>query len=204
MMPPVTQVKKTQLQNTQLQNTQLKKTLYSIARLPLQRLPWLLLAFFSSTLVAYALYTQHGPEQLIPCVQCIYQRTAMVGVALFAWLGLAFAPRHLWLRWVALLGWLTSAIAGAYSAYYHSWIQAAINPLFAPCQPHPDFPTWAPLHQLLPQVFDAGGLCGEIDWQWLGLSMPQWLFVIFTCLALIAFVVTVLYSLRSQLFKAAS
>ena len=169
--------------------TLLTKITYRIARAPVQRLPWLLLALFSSALVAYALYTQHGPEQLWPCVQCIYQRTAMIGVALFAWLGFFFAPRYVVLRWLALIGWLGSAVAGAYSAYYHSWIQAAINPLFAPCQPHPNFPSWAPLHQWFPLMFDAGGLCGEIDWQWLGLSMPQWLFVIFSILASIALVV---------------
>lgn len=178
--------------------TLLTKTMYSIARMPLQRLPWLLLALFTSALIAYALYTQHGPEQLWPCVQCIYQRTAMIGVALFAWLGFFCATRSTWLRWLALFGWLASAIAGAYSAYYHSWIQAAINPLFAPCQPHPDFPQWAPLHRWLPQVFDAGGLCGEIDWQWLGLSMPQWLFVIFTCLAVVALLVSLLHGLRKK------
>ncbi|MCL5050023.1 MAG: disulfide bond formation protein B [Firmicutes bacterium] len=179
------------------------KITYCLANLPLKRLPWLLLALFSSGLVAYALYTQHGPEQLWPCVQCIYQRTAMIGIALFAWLGFACAPGNgrtsALLRWFALVGWLTSAIAGAYSAYYHSWIQAALNPLFNPCQPHPNFPSWAPLHYWLPQVFDAGGLCGEIDWQWAGLSMPQWLFVIFTTLGTIALVVSICYALRNRI-----
>ena len=137
------------------------------------------MALFSSALILYALYTQHGPDQLWPCVQCIYQRTAMVGVALFCRLGFFTAPLHAVPRWIALVGWFGASLAGAYSAYYHSWIQAAINPLFAPCQPHPNFPSWAPLHQWLPQIFDAGGLCGEIDWHWAGLSMPQWLLVIF-------------------------
>lgn len=156
------------------------------------------MALLSSALVAYALYTQHGPEQLWPCVQCIYQRTAMIGVALFCWLGVFTAPYSAVTRWISLLGWFASALAGAYSAYYHSWIQAATNPLFAPCQPHPNFPQWAPLHQWLPQVFDAGGLCGEIDWQWAGLSMPEWLFVIFTSFAAAGLVVMVCHLLHSR------
>lgn len=155
----------------------------------MQRWPWLCMALFSSALILYALYTQHGPDQLWPCVQCIYQRTAMVGVALFCWLGFFTAPLHAVPRWIALVGWFGASLAGAYSAYYHSWIQAAINPLFAPCQPHPNFPSWAPLHQWLPQIFDAGGLCGEIDWHWAGLSMPQWLLVIFGVFAGAAIVV---------------
>lgn len=166
---------------------------HSIARWPERRLPWLILALSATILLGYALYTQHGPAQLWPCVQCIYQRTAMIGIALFGWLGFFLAPRCAITRWIALLGWLTSALAGAYSAYYHSWIQSAINPLFAPCQPHPDFPAWLPLHQWFPAVFDAGGLCGDIDWHWLGLSMPQWLFAIFVTYSSIALIVIALY-----------
>jgi protein dithiol:quinone oxidoreductase len=176
----------------------LTKITHSIARWPCKRWPWLLLALSASSLVTYALYTQHGPAELWPCVQCIYQRTAMIAIALFAWFGLGFAHVAA-LRWVALVGWLTSAVAGAYSAYYHSWIQSAINPLFAPCEPHPNFPNWLPLHQWMPQVFDAGGMCGEIDWHWLGLSMPQWLFVIFTVKAVLAVVVIAAHARYRQL-----
>ncbi|RUO33037.1 disulfide bond formation protein B [Aliidiomarina soli] len=179
----------TSLSVTPLKQSNLTNISYSIARWPTLRWPWLLLALSASTLVSYALYTQHGPQQLWPCVQCIYQRTAMISVALFAWFGFFIATRSALARWIALSGWLLSALAGAYSAYYHSWIQSAINPLFAPCQPHPDFPSWAPLHQWVPQVFDAGGMCGDIDWQWLGLSMPQWLFIIFTTFTVLALIV---------------
>lgn len=175
---------------------------YSIARWPERRLPWLILALSASLFVGYALFTQHGPQQLWPCVQCIYQRTAMVGVALFGWLGFFVAPATRLIpkliRWVALIGWLFSALAGAYSAYYHSWIQAAINPLFASCQPHPDFPAWLPLHQWMPEVFDAGGLCGDIDWQWLGLSMPQWLFIIFCVYSALALLINVMHLWRGR------
>lgn len=167
----------------------LTNVLYSIAAWPSKRWPWLLLAITSSALIGYALYTQHGPQQLWPCVQCIYQRTAMISVALFAWLGVLLAKHCVIARWTALLGWLGASLAGASSAYYHAWIQAAANPLFAPCQPHPNFPSWAPLHYWLPNIFDAGGLCGEIDWQWLGLSMPQWLFAIFSVFTFAAVVV---------------
>ena len=166
-----------------------RNLVHCVGELPQQRWPWLFVALISTVLLGYALYTQHGPQQLWPCVQCIYQRTAMVGVALFCWLGFFSARFNRFMRWTSLIGWLGASIAGVYSAYYHSWIQSAINPLFAPCQPHPNFPSWAPLHVWLPQVFDAGGLCGDIDWQWAGLSMPQWLFVIFSAFATAAVLV---------------
>ena len=43
----------------------------------------------------------------------------------------------------------------------------------------PNFPSWAPLHEWLPRIFAATGDCGDIDWQFLDMSMPQWMIVIF-------------------------
>jgi disulfide bond formation protein DsbB len=36
-----------------------------------------------------------------------------------------------------------------------------------------------PLHHWIPQFFEATGDCGNIDWQFAGLSMPAWMEVIF-------------------------
>jgi disulfide bond formation protein DsbB len=116
----------------------------------------------------------------------------MLALACFAWLGV-IAPTRLTGRAVALVGWLGSAIAGVAVASYHVWLQQAANPLFQPCAPNPDFPTWMPLHEWLPGFFAAGGLCGDIDWSLLGLSMPRWLQLIFAGYALIALVVIALH-----------
>lgn len=168
-----------------------------IAEWPSQRLPWLLLALSSTALVLVALYTQYGPQQLIPCVQCIYQRTAMIALALFAWLGVA-ASEYRFTRWLALAGWVSSSSAGLYAAHHHVWLQEAANPLFQPCSPYPDFPVWLPLHDLMPWLFGAGGLCGDIDWQFASLSMPEWLRIIFAVYLLTAMVV-----ILCHLFKGA-
>lgn len=170
---------------------------YSIAHWPTRRLPWLLLALSVSALLGYALYTQHGPQQLIPCVQCIYQRLIMMALALFAWLGV-IAPTVLGLRVIALAGWLGSALAGVAVASYHVWLQQAANPLFHPCAPNPDFPSWLPLHEWVPGLFAAGGLCGDIDWSFIGLSMPRWLQLIFALYAILALLVITLHSLRAR------
>ncbi|WP_157982817.1 disulfide bond formation protein B [Aliidiomarina minuta] len=159
-----------------------------IAKWPSQRLPWLLLALSSTALIVVALYTQYGPQQLIPCVQCIYQRTAMIALTLFAWLGVT-APHYRMVRWLAIVGWIISSAVGWYAANHHVWLQEAANPLFQPCSPYPDFPTWLPLHDWMPWLFGAGGLCGDIDWQFAGLSMPEWLRIIFATYLAIALVV---------------
>lgn len=173
---------------------------HSVSRWPTQRLPWLLLALSASALVGYALYTQHGPQQLTPCVQCIYQRMAMLALALFAWLGVV-APASIAVRTIALFGWLMSAAGGVAIASYHVWLQQAANPLFQPCAPNPDFPAWLPLHEWLPALFAAGGLCGDIDWSLAGLSMPRWLQIIFMVYAVIALLVIILHLLRYRAGK---
>jgi disulfide bond formation protein DsbB len=43
-----------------------------------------------------------------------------------------------------------------------------------------------PLHEWCPGFFGAPGMCGDIDWQFAGLSMPQWLRIIFAGYAAIA------------------
>ena len=83
-------------------------------------------------------------------------------------------------RLIGFAGWGTAAVWGWLSAYEHVDIQAAANPFFATCELVPNFPTWAPLHEWLPAIFGATGECGDINWQFFSLSMPQWMLVIFS------------------------
>jgi len=149
----------------------------TIAQWPEYRLPWLVLASSATILVLVALWFQYRMD-LQPCVQCIYQRTAMIGLALAGWVGFA-APGVLIPRLIGFAGWLISAGAGFASAHHHIWLQSASNPLFTTCSPYPDFPSWLPLHEWIPGLFAAGGMCTQVAWEWLGMSMPEWLRIIF-------------------------
>lgn len=42
-----------------------------------------------------------------------------------------------------------------------------------------DLPRLAPLNEWAPWLFEAYGDCSKVVWQFLSLSMPQWLVVIF-------------------------
>lgn len=162
-----------------------------LSRWPEQRAPWLALALSSSALVFVALYFQYI-MYLEPCVQCIYQRTAMLALAVFAWLGVigyGKAP----VRILALSGWLVAALAGLSSAHHHVWLQTASNPLFASCSPYPDFPSWLPLHEWIPSFFAAGGLCTDNSWSFLGLFMSEWMRIIFAFYAITAVLFIGLY-----------
>ena len=119
---------------------------------------------------------QHVTD-LRPCIMCIYQRTAVFGV-MFAALP-AMLINNLITRLIGYLGWGISAIWGLRVAIEHVDIQTAVNPFFATCEFVPNFPTLTPLHQWLPNIFGATGDCGDINWSFMDMSMPQWMIVIF-------------------------
>ncbi|MCF7372501.1 MULTISPECIES: disulfide bond formation protein DsbB [Vibrio] len=140
------------------------------------RLSWLLLLLFVVFFEACALYFQHV-MMLAPCVMCIYERVAMMGVGVAAIVGL-MAPNNPVFRWLGLIGWGLSSYKGLLLAQQHVDYQFNPSP-FATCDLFVTFPSWAPLNQWAPWMFEAYGDCSKIVWQFLDLSMPQWLVVIF-------------------------
>ncbi len=168
--------------------------LSSLARASRSRRAWTLLLLSALILEGIALYFQYGMG-LEPCIMCIYQRNAVFGIALAALIGMS-APGKMPIRLLAIAGWGVSAIWGLLIAIEHVDIQSAANPFFAPCEIVPNFPGWLPLHEWIPGIFAATGDCGNIDWSLLGMSMPQWMIVIFACYCLVWLLV-----LLSQLKK---
>jgi len=142
------------------------------------RSAWLLLAVSAFALEIIALYFQYGMG-LEPCVMCIYQRAAVFAIGVFALIA-AIKPEQVVVRTVGLVGVLTSVLWGFDIAYEHVLMQNPENFLLAmSCEAFPNFPDWFAIHQWFPAVFEARGTCDSIDWQFLTLSMPQWMLVIF-------------------------
>ncbi|GGD67816.1 disulfide bond formation protein DsbB [Lacimicrobium alkaliphilum] len=147
------------------------------------RSAWALLLLSALLLEAIALYFQYGMG-LEPCIMCIYQRNAVFGIALAAMIGLSM-PDKILIRWIAIIGWGISSIWGLLIAIEHVEIQTAANPFFASCEIVPNFPGWLPLHEWMPAIFAATGDCGNIDWSFFGMSMPQWMIITFAVYSLI-------------------
>ncbi|WP_022941865.1 disulfide bond formation protein DsbB [Psychromonas hadalis] len=142
-----------------------------------QRWPWLLLAFSALVMELCALYFQHVMA-LEPCVMCVYERVTMLGIILAGLVG-ATAPQYLMVRLIAFAVWAVNAVWGLLLAIEHSGYQMNPSP-FATCDFFPNFPSWAPLHEWMPWLFNPTGDCADIVWQFFGYSMPQWLIVSFT------------------------
>ncbi|MFC6439520.1 disulfide bond formation protein DsbB [Bowmanella sp. JS7-9] len=162
----------------------------TIAEWPTHPTAWKLLFISALGLEVCALYFQYVLD-LQPCIMCVYQRTAVFGVLFAALLGI-FSSENTLLRLLAQALWLVSAIWGLLIAREHVAIQQDPFGFFAGCEIVPNFPSWAPLHEWLPQIFAATGDCGDIDWQFLGMSMPQWMVVVFGIYTALAVSVTLI------------
>lgn len=160
-------------------------SIYSFSK---TRASWALLLLVVVALELCALYFQHVMN-LAPCVMCIYERVALLGVALAAVIGL-FIPSSTFTRYVALLGWAVSSAKGLELALKH--VDYQINPSpFNTCDIFVRFPDFAPLNQWVPWAFEAYGECSKITWSFLTLSMPQWLVIVFACSLISALIVSI-------------
>ncbi len=161
-----------------------------IKNLPRSKFAWISLCVITILLHGSALYFQYGMD-LAPCVKCINQRTALSLVLIFSiigWLGINISL----VRITAIVGWGYSATLGWLQSYSHVDTQLNPNPFFNSCEITPFFPHWLPLHEWLPFLFAAPGDCGTIDWQFMSMSMPQWMLAIFSVYVVIAAMVVLI------------
>jgi disulfide bond formation protein DsbB len=150
--------------------------LHGLSNWPDKKLPWFILMLSALCFEVSALYFQYMMD-LQPCIMCIYQRTAMLGIFFAGLIGF-IANKHWFARLIAFGIWGTSAIWGMLIAIEHVGIQTSTS-FFVMCEIVPNFPSWLQLHEWIPSFFAATGDCGNIDWQFVGYSMPQWMIVIF-------------------------
>ncbi|MCQ8877849.1 disulfide bond formation protein DsbB [Pseudoalteromonas shioyasakiensis] len=158
-----------------------------LADLADKRTPWVLLALIALIFEVTALFFQYQMG-LEPCIMCIYQRTAMLGLLIAGVIG-AINPSNMVIRITAFASWAIASFWGFLLAREHINMQTTTDPFAFSCEFEPNFPV--PLHEWLPHFFAATGDCGNIDWQFLGLSMPAWMEVIFGLFSLVLIVVMV-------------
>lgn len=155
----------------------------------LERARWVFGAMFalSAALLAYALYLQHA-QVLEPCPMCILQRYAFIGIGVVALVAAVHDPRGAMLKVYGALV-IVLALAGAGVAARHSWLQRFPVETYSCGADLGYLLNTLPLARALPAIFEGTGECSEVQWRFLGLSIPEWAlvwFVIFGALAAIA------------------
>jgi len=129
-------------------------------------------------LLSYAYYEQFV-RMLDPCPLCILQRLAVIGVALLALLAAIYNPARSGARVYAILTTIV-ALKGMLVAGRHLWIQHLPPEQVPSCGPGLDYMLKTmPLADAIKEAFRGSGECATVDWTFLGLSMPGWVFIWF-------------------------
>ena len=81
---------------------------------------------------------------------------------------------------------MVSSATGLAIAGRQVWLQNLPADKVPECGPDLEFMLEAfPLMQTIKTVLSGSGECAEIQWQWLGLSMPAWMILVFAVMVLI-------------------
>ena len=148
---------------------------------------WYWLGLVSSLLliaIAYFYFQLH--KGLAPCPLCMFQRASLVGVAVFSLLGIIIAPKKIGSKIIAFFITLSS-LSGLAIAGRQVWLQYLPADKVPECGPGLDFMMETfPLMEMLESVFKGSGECAEVQWVFLGLSMPEWMIGIFVVMSLIS------------------
>jgi disulfide bond formation protein DsbB len=140
-------------------------------------------AVVAATLLGYAYWSQFVGG-LEPCPLCIFQRVAFIAVFLVCLAAAIHGPKGFGRRVYGALAFVAAA-TGAGIATRHVWLQNLPPDQVPACGPGLDYLMEAfPLAEVVRLAFTGSGECAEIDWVFLGLSMPAWTLVWFVLFAL--------------------
>lgn len=134
-------------------------------------------------LLAYALFAQYQLH-LDPCPLCIFQRVVFIVMGLVFLVGGLHGPGTWGRRIYSTLVFFVSMIGVGISGR-HVWLQNLPADQVPACGPGLEYMLEAfPLQKTLSMVFTGSGECADVDWHFLGLSMPAWTLICFVLLGL--------------------
>ncbi|MFT5571352.1 MAG: disulfide bond formation protein DsbB [Cryomorphaceae bacterium] len=123
---------------------------------------------------------------LDPCPLCMFQRVCLVGVAFMCLLGIAFKPRKVGSKFLALGASLFSTL-GLAIAGRQVWLQHLPKDLVPECGPDLGFMLEVfPMMEIIETVLQGSGECAEVQWSFLFLSMPEWMVLVFAVMVIIS------------------
>ena len=156
---------------------------------------YLLLFLGTTSILGFGYYLQFY-QGIEPCPLCIFQRIAYIGVILFSLVGLIHGPKNIFLRIYSGLVLVAALVGGGIAAYQVRLIY--MPPEQVPdCGPGLDYMLDVfPLMDVIKMAFTASGECAEVTWTMLGLSIPEWSLICFSCIA----VTSIVHIKRKRLF----
>lgn len=152
---------------------------------------WGFLILSTTILIGISILIQHF-FLLKPCILCIYQRCALLGITIAGIISV-INPSTV-LRFLGIFIWIYSASKGLFFSAKHMLMILYPSP-FDTCDLFIQFPKWIPLNKWFPMVFNSiTGDCFSYKWYFLSLEISQWMLIIF-----FSYLIMSLITLISQL-----
>lgn len=131
-------------------------------------------ALVVAALLGYGYYAQFQLG-LEPCPLCIFQRIALIALFVVSLAAAVHAPRSDRGRRAYGVLATIAALGGLVVAGRHVWLQHLPPDQVPACGPGLNYLVETfPLGEMLRKVFTGSGECAEVEWRFVGLSMPEW------------------------------
>ncbi|MDZ7786640.1 MAG: disulfide bond formation protein B [Halofilum sp. (in: g-proteobacteria)] len=141
--------------------------------------------------IAWAILWLQQGLGLEPCPLCVLDRVAFALAGVVLLLAALHGPARTGRRVYAALALLPLAF-GLAVAGRHVWLQHLPEEQVPACGPSLDYILENfPLQRALDLVLRGSGSCAQVQWRFLGLSIPEWTLALFALLALFAVAVIV-------------
>jgi disulfide bond formation protein DsbB len=135
-----------------------------------------LFAMVCAAMFGYAIYAEKVLG-LLPCPLCMFQRVCIVVLGIVFLIAALHPARRKGAMAYAVLVFIAAG-AMAWVAGRHVWVQHQPPGTVPACgAPLDALLNMFPLLEVIRKVMMGGGECARIDWQWLGLSMPEWVLI---------------------------
>ena len=141
------------------------------------RLFWAAHAFLFFGMLGVALFYQYSLSEE-PCPLCVLIRAFVFGMAIVSSIMAIFPKKE-----VFTMGILALILLGCHALIISiEAYQIEIGQIIATCGFEAPFPSWLPLHNILPFMFDPTGLCGKSPVMFFDFTMSEILVGIFLVL----------------------
>jgi len=144
---------------------------------------WIVFFLIALSANAFALVLQYGFD-IQPCVKCIDQRIALYLVAISSLLAIII-PKHTFTFTLARIAALSSMAYSLYLSYLHFYEFYLSDMPSTSCSFEPSLPSWLPLHEWIPALFEVKGMCGKTEWTFLGYDLVAHTFFGLTFMAVL-------------------